>query len=279
MNKFIRYLDNKLDFNFQSGFYAILGTHVSTTARSPRVWNEQLETLGKKERMFPLDVSPANFPFFFESLIECEFFLGGAVAVPYKGVVATFLAEVCDPVSKIADASNCIYRSVDSRLRCTNTDGLAAVTCLKEELNITNDSKILILGFGGVGRAITAALEVSGFSPVISSRQIPEERLKRRYPRSRFISWGEKREFLAKFDVVINCTTLGSAPEFASTTPLSDVEMSYLRSTTKIYDVIYNPAVTLLGKQADSSGIFYRNGLRMNQIQAEIAMKLAICAP
>ncbi len=266
---------NSLDFNFDSGFYAILGVHVSTTARSPALWNARLEAIGWAERMFALDVQPDAISKVLDILFESEIYLGGAVAVPYKSVVAKYMGSYSDRIVQQCGATNCIYRNLDGRFSCTNTDGIAALQCLKEDFNITPDAKVMLLGFGGVGKAIAASLVNDGFSLVIATRTAVVEDEAKRFPRTRFVGWAEKSKFFVDCEVLINCTTLGSAPSFIGHSPLSEIEVGLLPKSLKVFDVVYNPELTALGKQVLAKGLTFRNGLRMNQKQAEIGMDLA----
>lgn len=270
-----RLISNRIDFNFDARFYAILGQHVSTTARSPALWNARLATLGQPERMFALDVSPGSITSVLELLLQSQNYLGGAIAVPYKGVAAQHMGSRSDAIVQQCGATNCVYRTSGGTFSCTNTDGIAAIECIQREFGILAGAKIVLLGFGGVGKAVAASLSKEGFSLVIATRSVVVEEEVNKYPRARFVGWPDKSEFFSDCDLLINCTSLGSAPSFLGVSPLFAEEAQLLPRSAKVFDVIYNPEVSALGRQVLDKGLVFKNGLLMNQRQAEIGMELA----
>lgn len=273
--KLSKLISNRLDFSFDTRFYAILGLHVSTTARSPALWNSRLEALGRPERMFPLDVSRDAFDSVLELLLQSRNFLGGAIAVPYKGVAAQHMGPRSDSIVRQCGATNCIFRTLVGGFSCTNTDGIAAVRFIEEEIGLAPKAKIMLLGFGGVGKAIAASLDSKGFSLVVASRSAIAENVAEKYSRVQFVGWKEKSNFFYDCDLFINCTTLGSAPNLLKQSPLMADEIDLLPRSAKVFDVIYNPEVSTLGQYVLDRGLPFKNGLLMNQRQAEFGMELA----
>ena len=56
--------------------------------------------------------------------------------------------------------------------------------------------------------------------------------------------------------------------------PISNSIFKYINSGSVIFDIIYNPKLTLLGKMSKKNGIKFFNGLKMNTLQAHQALKI-----
>jgi shikimate dehydrogenase len=69
--------------------------------------------------------------------------------------------------------------------------------------------------------------------------------------------------------VIINATSLG-----LNTEDLSPIILEDFPRSTKVYDMIYNPAETPLLKQARSLGMQYENGLSMLVYQAVRSLEI-----
>ena len=258
---------NQEDFEFNQPYVVILGATVSTTARSPKIWNHVLESMGKNVRMWPIDVGSEHIEPLMKLLSADQNCLGGAVAVPYKLPVAKFLTGQLDKVADLCGAVNCFYRSSGSQFVGTNTDGLAALTAIESALHVPLKGRVLVLGNGGVARAIIAALLTSGYRVDVSARtSVAITGIQNHF------TFEREGCNLFSYDLVINATTLGSAPNHLENSPLSDIELKQLNKSCKVFDVVYVPEKPKLSHLAEVVGLSYLNGLLMNKLQAEIAI-------
>jgi len=105
-----KYINNDVSFEGLNSFSAILGESPSNGARSPILWNKVYSSEKIKSRMLPLDVSKENMIPLLEQLNKLPSFLGGAIAVPYKELVAQWCENNISERAKEIGAVNCLYK-------------------------------------------------------------------------------------------------------------------------------------------------------------------------
>jgi len=267
-------IDNEIKLESDERFTAIIGSTPSKGARSPKLWNQAFLHYGLPIRMYPLDVSPSNLPILIEQLSQMPTFLGGAIAVPHKNAVASLLDKSISKESQRIGAVNCLYRDRLGRLSATNTDGEASLISLKNCLGNIHEKRILILGCGGAAKAVSAYM-VSAVGPagkvILACRNTTKANLlKDRLGLSLILEWGRIPSLLDSVDVIINCTTLGSN-DHINLSPLAATELSTLKNSVFIYDIIYQPSPTLLIRNSTEMGLQTLDGLSMNLEQAVLA--------
>lgn len=272
MNKeLIRYINNKnIELSPNEKFVVIIGESPSKGARSPSLWNSAYKKLGQKTKMFPLDVSRNNLKKLIDHLKKNKNFLGGSVTVPYKEKIFEILKKNSSKEAKKIGAINCIYR-FKNLLKITNTDGEGSVEGFKKNFKNVKIKKILVLGCGGAGKAVSTYFSSlkSSKELVILSRKSKDKNFSKKIK----AKWLHRKKinFLDNdFDLIINCTTLGFEKNL-SKTPLSKKYLSSFKNKPIIYDIIYNPAKTKLIKIAKSLNLKCLNGLNMNLYQAALA--------
>ena len=76
--------------------------------------------------------------------------------------------------------------------------------------------------------------------------------------------------------MIINCTPLGSdlKKEYINKSPIKENIFKLINKKTFIFDVIYKPKKTKLFFLSKKYKIRYSNGLKMNTIQAESALRI-----
>ena len=82
-------------------------------------------------------------------------FVGGAIAAPYKEKVYDFLKNNVDQEVNLIKSVNSLSKR-DNKLHGHNTDGKAFLFSLKKNFGNILKKKILILGYGGVGKSVAA---------------------------------------------------------------------------------------------------------------------------
>tara|TARA_B100001057_G_scaffold479546_1_gene551320 strand:- start:3603 stop:4481 length:879 start_codon:yes stop_codon:yes gene_type:complete len=272
MNKeLIRYINNKnIELSPNEKFVVIIGRSPSKGARSPNLWNSAYKKLDQKIKMYPLDVSQNNLKKLIDHLKKNKNFLGGSVTVPYKEKIFEILKNNSSKEAKKIGAINCIYR-VKNLLKVTNTDGEGSVEGFKKNFKNAKIKKILVLGCGGAGKAVSTY-----FSSLKSTKELfilSRKSKDKNFSKKIKAKWLNRKKinFLdIDFDLIINCTTLGFEKNL-SRTPLSRKYLSLYKNKPIIYDIIYNPAKTRLIKIAKSLNLKCLNGLNMNLYQAALA--------
>ena len=184
------------------------------------------------------------------------------VTIPYKENVIAFLDERSEVVSKI-QACNCIKLS-NGKSYGYNTDVIGFELSLKKYL-LPEHNKALILGTGGAAKAVAYVLETCGIEYTYVSR-------KSAINKSNHISYSEVTEdLITDHRLVINTTPLGMYPH---TDAFPQLPYESLSPGHYLFDLIYNPEVTIFLKKGKERGAIVQNGLEMLIIQAEESWKI-----
>ena len=283
-------------------YAAIIGESPSKGARSPILWNAAFKDLGLLCQMVPMDVSTQKLEVLLRELDQDLDFIGGAVAVPYKETVANWLSDLDDErLSHEAQAIgsvNCLYRNSSGILCATNTDGEGAVLSLLSKHENIKGLNAILIGPGGAGKAVAAfvrrAIGRSGRLTISARRPDLFSNFAKRIDAS-LIEWPPPRKILIDYNIVINCTTIGSKSrvsdgkktiDLVNHTPLallnsendynSSLALERLPKDTIVFDIIYDPAPTKLLKLAAEKGLQIIDGGMMNLEQAVLAFRYAI---
>ena len=273
----INLIKNKLEFDEQKNFTAIIGSNPSSGARSPILWNYAFEKNNIDCKMYCFDVDEHNILKFIKKLQENKFFLGGAIAVPFKEKIFSILDKNITLEAKNIGSINCLFRDNNGRLFGTNTDGEAAVLSLKEKIQKIDNKKILLIGPGGAGKAVSAYLLKSLKNKnnlFITGRAKNSEIFCKRIA-CKFLEWNNYENFLEEFDIIINCTSLGSG-DFKNLSPISSGGFNKIKKNVLIFDIIYDPSPSKLLSSGIKRGFKTLDGKKMNLLQASLAFDYCI---
>jgi len=256
-------------------YAAIFGLNPSLGARSPVLWNRAFNSLGISAQMLTFDVaSEHNLIQLLNFLKEDQNFIGGAIAYPYKTTVAKALSANLSEIANLAGAANIFYRNHNASNRCfrgINTDGEAAIKVLVDRFGRDRivSSRILVIGVGGVGRAVLAGLKVEfGGERIYATNRTAKARLFVEGLNMNWVDFGDISKFMPKFNIIINATVLGNQ-NFFHQMPLCMNDFELLDKETIIYDLNYDPEDSFLLKNAKLLGFKnIINGKLMNFEQA-----------
>jgi shikimate dehydrogenase len=183
---------------------------------------------------------------------------GFCITIPHKQDVMQFLDEI-DPLAKRIGAVNSVQiirKNNQVKMIGYNTDIFGFTESLALFLAGIKP-KALILGTGGVSKAVATGLEEMGIEYQFVSRKASEK----------CISYEMMTpEIMKEFYLLVNCTPLGTFPK-NDTCP--DIPYQLLSEKHFLYDVVYNPAETLFLKKGKEQGAKIHNGLKMLHLQAE----------
>lgn len=202
---------------------------------------------------------------------------GYSVTIPHKEAVVDFAMYPDDTVRSIG-AANTLYRDDRGRWFAANTDYEAALATLRTGLAERGDErlagmKVLILGAGGVAKAIGLAVSRAGAALTITNRNKNRGRALAEQLDCQFINWENRGSVFA--DILINCTPVGMFPEMDQT-PYPE---HWLREGMLVFDTIYNPENTLLLKHARLRGCTTASGLEMFLRQAAAQFECFVQRP
>ncbi len=271
-NKFIT---NSILSNDKDSYAVIIGKQPSKGARSPLLWNAAFAEYKINAEMVPMDVEEENLGNLLNYLDSDKNCIGGAIAVPYKENVMKWLNGRVSKEAKKIGAINCLYRDINNDFFGTNTDGEAALFALLSDEHSIKNKKILVLGIGGAGKAVSTFIskELNNSNLYLASRSDQASTHAKKII-SQHVKWDHLRNVLKDIDILINCTSLGSG-EFIGESPLSEKDLQLMQKNSIIYDINYNPNETLLLKAAKTMGFKIINGIKMNLYQAALAFNYA----
>jgi len=266
---------NDLPSSLPSRVAFIVGANPSNGARSPKLWNAAFAAAGIEGAMFPLDVTADRLGQLLVILQNDPRIVGVAVAAPHKSELARLMAGRLTAAAARCGSINLLSRNEAGALVGSNTDGLGAIASLREVCADLSNSRILVLGCGGTGRAVIATLvdSVKSSQVTVAVRGSHHREWLELLGVTVADKWTADLDF-STFDVVINCTTVGWG-EHAESSPLAGSQLRALPSRGAVFDVVYQPDPTVLLRDARALGLVTLSGTRMNLLQAVIAFSLA----
>ncbi len=261
------------EINPDTDVYGVVADPVGHSL-SPQIHNAALAADKKNAIYVPLRVPADSLEEFIETIPRLGL-KGLSVTIPHKESIAKYLTKV-DPAAKGIKAVNTVvFRGND--VVGYNTDCKAAMDSLELALGADHPStpsegeksplegqRVLVLGAGGVARAILYGLQRRGAKVTVTNRTRERaEQLAKEFG-AKAIDW--KARHTNPGDIVINCTPLGMHPN-VDDTPFSK---AYLKPSMIVFDTVYNPESTLLIKEARDHGCTVVTGVDMFVGQAEL---------
>lgn len=183
------------------------------------------------------------------------------VTIPYKEDVIQYLDEL-DETAKQIGAVNVINIQSDNSLKGYNTDSYGFENSIKPLLKEYH-RKALILGTGGASKAISYVLKKNNIDFKFVSRN-PTNQTQ--------ISYTElNKNIISNYKIIINCTPLGTSPNIEL---CPNIPYEFLSEQHLLYDLIYNPEITLFLSKGKETGATIKNGLEMLELQAEESWRI-----
>jgi 3-dehydroquinate dehydratase/shikimate dehydrogenase len=258
--------------NAATEVFGVIGDPVGHSL-SPLIHNRAFEKLGMNAVYLPFRVPRGeltNFLQYFDAIPVH----GYSVTIPHKEAVAKLEAPR-DAAVEQTHAANTLVRT-ESGWRIYNTDAQAALDSLVAHLPAAEDGRVtplssrtvLLLGAGGVARAIAYALHREGANLTITNRTHERAANLAEEIGCRVIEWEGRHNILC--DTLINCTSVGMFPNMDE----SPVHHSILKPGLLVFDTIYTPETTMLIREAQQRGCFTLTGVDMFVRQAAAQFRL-----
>jgi 3-dehydroquinate dehydratase/shikimate dehydrogenase len=175
-----------------------------------------------------------------------------SVTIPHKQNALAYVQKLngkVEPLAEIIGAANTFLFGPDDRVSAFNTDCKGALDAI-ESAGFTDLKEVdtAVIGAGGVARAIVAGLSAAGANVTVYNRTVKKAHRLADEFNCKFAPLGELDNCNAR--LIINCTSIGMHPDINSTA----VPLCCLNHGVTVFDTVYNPAETLLLKNAEAAG-------------------------
>ena len=186
------------------------------------------------------------------------------VTIPYKEQVMSYLDDLDDDARQIG-AVNVIKFTKGlfgkTKLVGYNSDIIGFKQSI-EPLLKEHHTKALILGTGGASKAVMHGLKQLGVGSTFVSRSVKEN----------CITYEEiTPQIMEQYKVIVNATPVGMFPNVDN---CPKIPYEYVTSDHILYDLLYNPDVTLFMRKGEEKGAVVKNGLEMLLLQAFAAWQI-----
>ncbi len=230
--------------------YGLLG-YPLTHSFSKRYFNNKFEkeNIDSSYENFEIDTIE-KFPQLVKSNPEV---VGFNVTIPYKEQIIPFLDELDDAAGKIkaVNTIKVVQKGDKTFLKGFNTDTYGFEISLKPLLK-ERHKKALILGNGGASKAIKYVLNQLGIEFISASR---------RELKDHEIHWEDiDQQVMNEHLLIINTTPLGTYPK-VDTFP--NIPYQLITEKHLLFDVVYNPEVSVFLKNGKDKGATIKNGYDM----------------
>ena len=242
---------------------------------SPLIHNASFFANNLNFRYIPFRVAPEELELF---LAWCkEEGIGGlSVTIPHKQTILPLLNQAESAAQGIGACNTVVFaNNEDKELVGYNTDYRAAMDCLTEAMAKWTGSQepfekesVLILGAGGVSRAIGYGLAQRRASITVASRNRVASESLAKHLNCRWIDWEDRHTIEPK--ILVNGTPVGMFPDMDET----PFQTNKLKGGTLVFDTVYNPEQTLFLKGARATGCPVISGLQMFVRQAAYQYRL-----
>ncbi len=252
--------------------YGVIGDPIAHSM-SPYIHNKTLKKLGIPGVYLPFRVPRGKLEDFLKAYRALPT-NGFSVTIPHKEA-ALSLATEPELMAQQIGAANTLVRT-EKGWAAYNTDAKAALDSLKVHMAEKQKTAtptlesltVLILGAGGVARALAHMLQRSGALVTITNRTTERAQELSESVGCRYVEWSARHTVLA--DILVNCTSVGMHPAVDET----PIHASYLKPGLVVFDTVYTPENTLLVKEARDRDCHVLTGVDMFVRQAAMQFKL-----
>ncbi|MBN1394505.1 MAG: type I 3-dehydroquinate dehydratase [Pirellulales bacterium] len=233
---------------------------------SPLVHNVAFRHHGLNKVYIPIRVPREDLFRFIDDAPQLDI-RGLSVTIPHKEAVIKKLTEADAAAAAIGSANTVVFDG--KTRRGYNTDYRAAMDSLEAAFGGRDEAQrklrgktALVLGAGGVGKAVAYGLIRRGVNVVVADGEARQALLLAQRFDCRSVEWSARHSVSA--DMLFNCTPVGMHPNVDET----PFEKHGLRPSSLVFDAVYNPENTLLIKEARSRNCLTVTGVEMFVRQA-----------
>jgi 3-dehydroquinate dehydratase/shikimate dehydrogenase len=258
--------------NADTEVFGVIGDPVAHSL-SPLIHNTAFTKLAINAIYVPFRVPRPNFEDFLRRFEELPV-QGYSVTIPHKEAAGTLATEK-DSTVTLTHVANTLVRGPGG-FTAFNTDYQAARESLLANLPPGTNGEpaslhsrtALLLGAGGVARAIAHVLHRDGALVAIANRTAERSQKLAEEVGCRSVDWAARHNVIC--DLLINCTSAGMHPNMDD----SPIHASFLKPGLAVMDAVYTPETTLLIKEARSRNCHVITGVDMFVRQAALQFHL-----
>jgi 3-dehydroquinate dehydratase/shikimate dehydrogenase len=263
------------DIDADTEVYGVIGDPVGHSL-SPAIHNAAFRKLGLNKVLVPFLMPAGQLK---ESLKSVEWLKvkGFSVTIPHKEDIIPLLTSKDGAVDRTGSCNTMVVNE-DGTTVGYNTDYQAAMDSLENALggrasvevnSPLQDKHVLILGAGGVARAIAFGCERRGANVTITNRHDERATSLAEQVGCRTANWGQRASTLAQ--IIVNCTPVGMHPN-VDDTPVPP--SAFNKPEMIAFDTVYHPENTMFLKLAQERDAKTVSGVDMFIGQAAAQFKL-----
>lgn len=245
--------------------YAVLGDPIAQV-QAPTLMNPIFDRLHIDAVLVPVHARPRDLDGIVRGLKRVGNLDGMFVTVPHK-VAVRALADRCSPTVDIVGSANVLRREDDGSWLAENFDGSGFVVGLAGAGHAPRGGHVALVGAGGAGSAIAAALLTAGADRLsVYDCDTPRlgalvDRLGAYWPGRVVAMTGPD---LRDVDIAVNATPLGLRGDDPLPFPLD-----LLPPTAVVADIVMKPRETRLLREAAARGLRVHHGIHMLEGQLD----------
>lgn len=260
------------DIDAQTEVYGVIGDPIGHSL-SPLIHNAAFNHLGMNKVYIPMRVPRGDLGAFIDQAHVLGI-RGLSVTIPHKEAVIRKLHQVDGAVRGVGAANTVVFQ--DGRGIGYNTDYRAAMDCLESAYETRSSQPdvsplagktALVLGAGGVSRAIAFGLRRRGAEVVLANRTVARAEELAQQAGCKVVDWSARHGVDAH--MLVNGTPIGMHPN-VDETPFDKL---YLKPPLVVFDTVYNPENTLLIKEARGKGCHVITGVELFVRQAALQFR------
>ncbi len=241
---------------------------------SPAMHNAAFEALNMDWIYVPLLTPPENVQEAIAGLRAMNF-RGANITVPLKELIPPLMDDLSEVARQIG-AVNTVCRLADGSLYGTSTDGVGFLRSLEaERIPLDANLEVVVLGTGGSARAVANALIQLGARVTVVSRHRDRaaQMLWELGAEAHALQYNDPAvvQAMHRARVLVNTTPLGLYPHVEEMPP---IPLEGLHPDMLVYDLIYNPPVSRLLREAQKRGCAILNGVKMLVYQGAESFQL-----
>ncbi|MGV3485001.1 MAG: shikimate dehydrogenase [Planctomycetaceae bacterium] len=259
------------EINMETELFGVVADPVAHS-HSPLIHNRAMQAAGVNGRYLPFRVAKDDLHNFIDACPKLGIH-GVSITIPHKEAALQYCTQAEASASGIGAINTMIFDK-DDRLGY-NTDYRAAMDCIVETYKASSANahgvqglRALVLGAGGVARAVAWGLKQRGAEVTIANRTFERAAVLANEISARAVTWDDRHN--QNPQLLVNGSAVGMHPNVND----SPYDRQALNEFMVVFDTVYNPENTLLVKYAREMHARVITGVDMFVRQAAYQYKL-----